>query len=72
MRRPWGTSPMPIRTVSYEERWVISWSRKKILPWRGGVKPTMDRISVVLPMPLRPSTATTVPSGTSREMPWST
>ena len=39
---------------------------------RGGVKPTMERISVVLPMPLRPRMASTSPGSTRSEMPWST
>jgi hypothetical protein len=48
--------------------------RQVIEPERtcGGVSPMMERISVVLPMPLRPSTATISPAPTSSETPWST
>ena len=41
---------------------VISTSLKTTRPARAGVNPTIDRHSVVLPTPLRPSTATTVPA----------
>ena len=41
---------------------VISTSLKITRPARAGVNPTIDRHSVVLPTPLRPNTATTVPA----------
>ena len=36
---------------------------KRTTPSRGGVSPMMERMMVVLPMPLRPSMATHVPCG---------
>ena len=45
---------MPLRTVSNDELWVMSSPLNTILPRRGGVKPTIELTSVVLPTPLRP------------------
>ena len=39
----------------------MSTSPKMTRPRRAGVNPTIDRHSVVLPTPLRPSTAVTLP-----------
>src|SRR5438270_922528 len=41
-RRPWGTSPMPLRTVSNEDAAVMSTPLKTILPRRGRLKPTIE------------------------------
>jgi hypothetical protein len=38
-------------------------------PERAGVSPMIERIVVVLPMPLRPISATTSPSATSSSTP---
>jgi hypothetical protein len=51
---------------------VMSRSLNVTRPRRGGVKPTMERMSVVLPMPLRPSTPTTSPRCTPSDTPCST
>ena len=48
---------MPLRTVSKDELWVMSAPLNTILPRRGGVKPTIELTSVVLPTPLRPKQA---------------
>jgi hypothetical protein len=47
-------------------RWAMAWGRspligtpsKVIVPARGGVSPATERISVVLPIPFRPRSAT--------------
>ena len=39
-------------------------------PRRGGLSPAMAWIKVVLPTPLRPSTAATSPSATRSDTPW--
>ena len=51
---------------------VMSRPLKRTMPRRGGVKPTIERMSVVFPMPLRPRMATTSPAATVSETPWST
>ena len=48
---------MPLRTVSNDELRVMSSPLNTILPRRGGVKPTIELTSVVLPTPLRPEQA---------------
>ena len=48
---------------------VVSLPKISTLPCRGGVRPTRLRTVVVLPAPLRPSTATISPSFTSSETP---
>lgn len=42
-----------------------------MLPSRAGVRPEMVRSAVVLPAPLAPSRATTAPSGTVNDTPFS-
>ena len=63
MRRPCGTRPTPRRAIAYDGSRSIDSPAKRIVPRRGGVKPMIERISVVLPTPLRPSTAVTAPAG---------
>ena len=70
--RPCGTSPMPVRAICSGGRPTSSAPLKMMLPLRGGVRPMMERMVVVLPMPLRPRSATTVPSFTSMVTPCST
>ena len=70
--RPCGTRPMPTREIFSGAMPTSSVSLNLMLPSRGGVRPMMERIVVVLPMPLRPSRATTVPSLTSMLTPCST
>src|SRR2546427_10027903 len=45
---------------------------KRTRPRRGGVKPMIERIRVVLPIPSRPRIVTTSPGPTESVMPWST
>src|SRR5579884_4245853 len=71
-RRPWGTSPTPRRAISWAGRAVMSWPSSTTRPRRGGVRPAMDRITVVLPTPFRPMRTAIVPRSTSRETPWMT
>jgi len=52
-RRPCGTSPMPLRTVSNEALRVMSSPLNTTLPRRGGLNPTIEFTSVDLPTPLR-------------------
>ena len=65
--RPCGTSEMPLRAIRYGSRPLICSSLKRMTPSRGGVRPMIERMIVVLPMPLRPSMATMLPWGTLRE-----
>ncbi len=69
---PWGMSPMPKRAILYGGRPTSSCPLNEMLPLRGGVSPMMERMVVVLPIPLRPKSATTVASFTSRDTPWRT
>jgi hypothetical protein len=39
------------------------------LPERGGTSPSIERISVVLPIPFRPMSATASPSATEKSTP---
>ena len=68
-RRPCGTSPSPSATARFEGHAVMSRSLKRTWPRRGGVKPMMERISVVLPMPFRPRMPTTWPFSIRSETP---
>ena len=70
IRRPCGTSAMPMATIRSELIRVTSAPANITRPDRGGVKPMAERISVVLPMPLRPRRATTWPRATPSETPW--
>ncbi len=72
MRRPCGTSAMPDCAIAYGGRPASGAPRKRMSPSRGGVRPATERMSVVLPMPLRPRIATIEPSRTSSDSPCST
>ncbi len=48
---------------------MISRSLKRIEPWRGGVRPEIERSVVDLPAPFEPIRVTHSPSSTSIEMP---
>jgi hypothetical protein len=63
---------MPPRTVSNEEIRVTSAPLNTILPRRGGLKPTTDFTSVVLPTPFRPSKPRICPSSSFSDSPCST
>ncbi len=67
--RPCGTRPMPARAIWLGGSPTSSVPLKVMLPLRGGVRPMMERIVVVFPMPLRPRSATTVASLTSMSTP---
>ena len=71
-RRPWGTMASPAATMRYGGQRVMVSPRKRTAPRRGGVKPMMERTSVVLPTPFRPRMASTSPSPTRSVMPCST
>ena len=43
---------------------MVFWPNSVMLPSRGGVRPMIERMVVVLPAPLRPSSATSSPSRT--------
>jgi len=49
------------RWMGRPPRWIV--------PSRGGVKPTMERMSVVLPTPLRPRMLTASPAPSVSETP---
>ncbi len=72
MRRPCGTSASPLRAIRYDGQLSIARPSKTTRPARGGVKPTMLRMAVVLPAPLRPSSATASPEATRSDTPCST
>jgi hypothetical protein len=66
IRRPSGTWAMPRATISCAGRPVSGLPSKSIAPARTGTRPEMTRISVVLPAPLGPTTATASPASTRR------
>src|SRR5579875_3430329 len=69
---PLGDEPDALRAISWAGRAVMSWPSSTTRPRRGGVRPAMDRITVVLPTPFRPMRTAIVPRSTSRETPWMT
>jgi len=60
---------MPERVILCVGVRVTSRPRTKTAPSRGGTRPSMLRISVVLPMPLRPINATVSPGPTLKSTP---
>ena len=68
MLRSCGTQPMPARARSSGRMKVMSRPPSVMLPPKRRVTPTMEFINVVLPVPLRPSTASTCPSGIRSDM----
>src|SRR5262249_8821434 len=71
-RRPCGTRPIPLRTVSNEETAVISTPLNSTFPRRGRLKPTIEFTNVVLPTPLRPSSPRICPCSSFKDRPWRT
>src|SRR6266446_546591 len=69
IRRFSGTKPTPSRAISCGARRVRSTPSNSIEPRQGSRKPITVFIRVVLPMPLRPSSATASPARTSSETP---
>ena len=63
---------MPSCAIRNEARLRTSWPPKRIVPARAGVNPMIERMVVVLPMPLRPIRATISPARTYNDMPNST
>ncbi len=72
MRRSSGMKPMPARAIWYGARPVTSRPFHTTRPRRGGVRPMMLRMVVVLPTPLRPSRQTHSPRLTWSVTPKST
>src|SRR5690606_3605141 len=74
MRRPWGTRPTPSRAIFCGGRPTSERPPSRMSPPTidGGVSPQSARTSVVLPMPLRPSSAIALPSSTESVTPSST
>ncbi len=70
--RPCGTRPMPAREIWLGGSPTSSLPLNLMLPLRGGVRPMMERMVVVLPMPFRPRSAITFASPTSMLTPCST
>src|SRR6266850_7750002 len=56
---------MPLRARWWTGVFASGEPSKLMLPWRGGRMPITERISVVLPAPLRPIRPTNFPVGTS-------
>src|SRR3982075_4235180 len=73
-RRPWGTIAILRSAMSCGRKPTRLSSRQVIDPERpcGGVRPMMERMKVVLPIPFRPSSATISPAPTSSETPRTT
>ena len=71
-RRPCGTSAMPRSTMRKGGQRVTSSPLNPTRPRRGGVKPMIERMSVVLPIPFRPRIVTISPGPTVSVTPWST
>src|SRR6476646_8369831 len=70
--RSCGTQPIPARARWSGRIAVISSPPSAIAPPKRRVMPTIELISVVLPVPLRPSSASTWPSASESDMPDST
>src|ERR1700712_3689270 len=63
---------MPARAMARDGSPMVSRPSKRMEPLRLPITPMMERNVVVLPAPLRPSSVTTSPFGTSKAMPCST
>ena len=69
MRRPSGTSPMPMRAMRFGARPARSRPSSRMRPRRAGSSPMIVRTVVLLPMPLRPISETTSCAPTDSVMP---
>ncbi len=67
MRRSSGTSDTPARAIVIMSRPTSSTPSRVTLPLRGRSQPTIDLSVVVLPTPLRPSSATVSPAPISSD-----
>ena len=72
MLRSCGTQPIPARARWSGRSGVMFRPFNETVPPKQRVMPTIELISVVLPVPLRPSSASTWPSGIESVMPGST
>ncbi|SCF92063.1 hypothetical protein GA0115255_111204 [Streptomyces sp. Ncost-T6T-2b] len=68
-RRPCGTRPIPARAIRCAGCPVTSRPSRRTVPALGRISPATVWTSVVLPAPLWPTTAWTVPAGTDRSRP---
>ena len=71
MRRPSGDCAMRMRAISCVGIWVMSVPAKVMVPFLARGVPKMVIISVDLPAPLAPISATISPSLTAIETPFS-
>src|SRR4051812_13281572 len=69
MRRPSGTWMSPSDTIAEGLARPVSIPSKRMVPLQGCSTPEIARLSVDLPAPFDPSTATTSPAATSSSMP---
>src|SRR6266545_2792942 len=69
IRRPCGTKPTPFREIVSGESFPIASPNRRMSPVRGGRKPMMALMQVVLPAPLRPRSASTLPGFNENETP---
>jgi len=69
MRRPSGTWIRPCATIAEGRARAISLPAKRIAPCQARNTPEIARLSVDLPAPFAPSTATISPSFTARLTP---
>ena len=72
MLRSWGTQPMPARARWSGRIGVMSRPPTLTVPPKRRVTPTIELINVVLPEPLRPSSASTSLSASRSDMPGNT
>ena len=70
-RRPSGDCAMPRFTIWCAGTDVMSLPWNRIDPWRGRLRPLIERSVVDLPAPFAPSSVTISPSRTSSEIPLS-
>ena len=63
---------MPNCAIRNDGNFRTSWPPKRMMPARAGVNPMMERMVVVLPMPLRPISETISPFLIDNDRPNST
>ena len=63
-------SYLSAREMRCGSRPAMSHPLYRMVPLRGGLRPVIEQSVVVLPAPLRPSSATTSPSATFSDRPW--
>src|SRR5437867_807819 len=70
MPRSSGQNATPSRAIRDDVRAIVSAPSNRTEPLRRATIPMIDFSVVVLPAPLRPSSVTTSPRGTSNSTPW--